>query len=320
MVGLAFIGTGNVARLHAEAVARLDGAHLVGVWSRSPERVRDFSTAFAVQGYRSLEEMLADEAVDAVAVLTSAPGHYGAAMQALGAGKHVLIEKPIAGSVAEIENLKKAAGDADRLCVPIHNYIYDPRLREAKRRLAAGDFGRLGSFWLIYNQKHDADTDMSNDALFHELLIHHAYAAIYFAGRPQRLMASASNIHFNDTKLVDQIMCVVEHDGGTISNLWGSMGVDDFTSSPWMVFYKLLGTNGGFEASWGDMRVGEASLPGWDRPAYRDSFYYVHDYFVRECLGNAKPPLSTLDDAITARKMTEAMVASVRTGRKIDLA
>jgi predicted dehydrogenase len=316
---MAFIGTGNVARLHAEAVSRLDAVRFVGAWSRSEEKVRTFSAAFGIRAYRSREELLADDAVDAVVVLTSADSHYEAALESLRAGKHVLVEKPVAGSLAELESLKQATRAANRLCVPIHNYVYDPRLREVKRRLNAGDFGRLSSFWLIYNQKHVADTKMSKETLFHELMVHHAYAAIYFGGPPLRLATSASNIHFSDPSLVDQIMCVVEHEGGVISNLWGSMGVDDFTSSPWTVFYKLLGTNGGFEASWNDMRVGEAKLPGWDRPAYRDSFYHVHEYFVRKCLERGKPPLSTLDDAILALRMTQAMVLSVKTGRKIDV-
>src|SRR5262249_19143086 len=241
---------------HAEALARLEGAHLVGAWSRSPEKVRKFSATLGVQGYQSFEELLADDRIDAVAVLSAADSHYQSALRALRAGKHVLVEKPVAGSVEDIENLKVAAREADKLCMPIHNYIYDPAVREAKRRLAAGDFGGLASFWLIYNQKHDAAMRMTEHALFHELLVHHAYAAIYFAGRPLKLMASASNIHFTDRKLVDQVMCVVEHEAGTVSNLWGSMGVDDFTSSPWTVFYKLLGTNGGFQASWNDTRVG----------------------------------------------------------------
>jgi hypothetical protein len=197
----------------------------------------------------------------------------------------VLVEKPVAGSLEEIARLNAAA--TRRVCFPSHNYIYDPRLREAKRRLDAGDFGRMSSFWMLYNQKHWANWG-SPDVLIRELMIHHAYSAIYFAGKPLRVSCSASNVFFSNSAFPDQAIAVIEHAGGVISNLWGSFGVDDFTSSPWPVFYKVLGIDGAFQMSWNDSDFGVAKNPGWDKAAYRDSFYYVEDYFVNSCVLKGK--------------------------------
>ncbi len=317
-VRYAFIGAGNVAELHADALRRVDNAELAGVWSRTPGKARDLAARHGATAYERIEDLLADPRIDAVAVLTY-PGsiaEYG--LRCLHAGKHVLLEKPIAGSIEEIEALASAAAAAGRLCVPSHNYIYAPDLREAKARLSAGDFGRLSSFWLIYNQKHPA-TISGASVITREVMVHHAYAAIYFAGAPRRVTASASNVHFADGVSPDQVMAVVEHESGAISNLWASFGVDDFTSSPWNVFYKLLGTAGGFQKSWNESQFGTARLPGWDKAAYRDSFRFTHDYFVNQCLAVGARPLSDLDDAAAALRLIDAVETSLKSGRTIDI-
>ncbi|MBV9704743.1 MAG: Gfo/Idh/MocA family oxidoreductase, partial [Methylobacteriaceae bacterium] len=191
VVGFAFIGTGGVAQLHAEALRRIESARLIGAWSRSAQNVAAFAAKNGTAGYDSLEALLADPAVEAVAVLSPAPSHVEHALACLRAKKHVLIEKPIAATVGEIEQLKAAAAAAGRLCVPAHNYVYAPVLREAKRRITAGDLGRISSFWLIYNQRHVFRPHTAPQAPFRGLMIHHAYAAIYFVGTPLRVSASA---------------------------------------------------------------------------------------------------------------------------------
>jgi predicted dehydrogenase len=318
IVRYAFIGTGNVAELHAEALRHLPNTELVGVWSRTHAKAAAFAGRHNAIAYPRLEDLLNDDRVDAVAVLTY-PGsiaEYGIAC--LQAGKHVLLEKPIAATLDEISALKVAAAAAKRLCVPSHNYIYAPDLREARTRLAAGDFGRLSSFWLIYNQKHPASITGAS-VITREVMVHHAYAAIFFAGAPKRVTALATNVHFADGVSPDQVIAIVEHDNGVISNLWASFGVDDFTSSPWNVFYKLLGTTGGFQKSWNDSQFGLPHLPGWDKAAYRDSFRFTHEFFVNCCLGHGERPLSDLDDAAGALKLIDAVEKSLATKRTIDL-
>ena len=94
-LGIGFLGAGMVANLHAEAVARCAGARLVGLWNRTPARAREKARAFGCASYGSAAELLADPAVDAVHVLTNLETHHALTLQALAAGKHVLVEKPV---------------------------------------------------------------------------------------------------------------------------------------------------------------------------------------------------------------------------------
>ena len=95
--------------------------------------------------------------MDAVHVLTPPEGHLAAALAALRAGKHVLVEKPVAQRTADIRRLMRAAERAGCTCMPGHNYIYVPALRRAKALIDAGKLGPIAAFWMLYNLFHDAD-------------------------------------------------------------------------------------------------------------------------------------------------------------------
>lgn len=79
-----------------------------------------------MQSYRTQEELLADPKIDAVCVLTPLNQHKQGALAALRAGKHVFVEKPVGETVNDILELKSAAVKAGRVCMPGHNYIYEP--------------------------------------------------------------------------------------------------------------------------------------------------------------------------------------------------
>ncbi len=306
--------------MHAQAVKQLSEARLLGAHSRNPENVARFAAEFDIQAYRSVDEVLGDPAVEVVSVLTPVKNHTPLALACLEAGKHVLVEKPVAHTVDEIRTLEAAAARAERLCVPAHNYIYAPAIQRAKQLIDQGKLGKLSSLWMIYNEKHPAAmADGRPELLLRELHAHHAYVLLFLGGRPIRVSAAASNVHFDDKKSNDQAMIVCEMPGGAIGNLWGSFGADDNTSSPWTVYYKVLGTEGGVTYSWDDVRYGDAPLPGWDRAAYRDSFLYTYEYFLTRCLEKGEPPLSSLGDAAAALRIIEASEESVAEGRFVDV-
>ena len=309
-IGIAFIGTGGVAHMHAAAVKQLPQARLVGAYSRNPENVTAFADRFGSRRYGALDELLEDPSVDVVSVLTPVPQHVSLSLKCLEAGKHVLVEKPVGQTAEEIHKLKSAAERADRICMPVHNYIYSPPIRRAKELIAQGKLGKLSSLWMFYNQKHPADSGRP-DVLWRELHVHHAYVTLFLAGRPTRVGALASNIHFDDKASNDQGMILCELPDGVIANLWGSFGVDDKTSSPWTVVYKVLGTEGGITHSWNDCYYGDTSVPGWDLAGYRDSFLFVYEYLLTRCLEKGDPPLSTLDDALDALRLIEATEESI---------
>jgi predicted dehydrogenase len=88
-------------------------------------------------------ELIADPDIDAVAIATPIFSHYELAKAALGAGKHVLVEKPLTPSVAEAEDLAERASRAGRVLMVDHTFVYTPAVRKIREVIAAGELGRV---------------------------------------------------------------------------------------------------------------------------------------------------------------------------------
>ena len=104
------VGTGGVARQFAADLALLPDASLIGVCSRDLEKAKAFQTEFrAERPYSDLDAMLADPGIDLIYIATPNALHAEQALRAIAAGKSVLVEKPLATSVADAERIGREA-------------------------------------------------------------------------------------------------------------------------------------------------------------------------------------------------------------------
>ena len=145
VAGLGMMGRNHV-RVWDEAV---DGVELVAVADPEPEAVRRASHGRTARGYASAEEMLAAESLDLLSIVAPTSLHLPIALAALNAGTHVLVEKPIAASREEAEQMIAAAGRAGRMLTVGHIERFNPAILELRRRLAAGEGGKLYFFNLM---------------------------------------------------------------------------------------------------------------------------------------------------------------------------
>lgn len=119
-----FIGAGEISILHAIALHEIPNAELVGLWNRTPERAIKRAQEEQCQRYETAEALVNDPAIDAVIINTNQETHLKYARLVMEAGKHVLVEKPLAITVAEVEEMKAIAEKTGVLCVPGHNMIH----------------------------------------------------------------------------------------------------------------------------------------------------------------------------------------------------
>lgn len=125
-IGLA--GTGHWARIaHAPALAAADGVTFAGVWGRHPERTASLADEFAVRPYASFEELLAD--VDAVEFSVPPDVQAELATAAASAGKHLLLEKPIALDAAGGRALTDAVAGSGVATVVFFTHLFRPETR-----------------------------------------------------------------------------------------------------------------------------------------------------------------------------------------------
>jgi protoporphyrinogen oxidase/predicted dehydrogenase len=90
-----------------------------------------------------IDELLRDDELDAVAIATPVSTHHGLALSALKAGKHVFVEKPLAGSSDEVLELTDVAEDRDLVLMPGHTFLYSPPVTTIKALIDSGELGEI---------------------------------------------------------------------------------------------------------------------------------------------------------------------------------
>jgi predicted dehydrogenase len=316
-VGVAFIGAGIVAEMHGRGLAATPGARLVGVYDPNIPQAKNITKKFGGRIYKNLDDVLADKSVEAVHVLTPTNQHVPVALKAMQSGKHVLVEKPVAMAIRDIHRLQTAAQKYQRVCMPAHNYIYVPSLQRAKRLVAEKKLGQIAALWILYNIYHtDKIAAQCGSGVLRAICIHHAYSLLYLLGRPTRVSATLTNTAHPKIKFQDQAAITCELPKGILAHLWCSFAVDDPTSDPWTVLYKVLGTRGGLTYSWNEVQFDDEGGPAWGLPCYEDGFRGEIDHFINHAIRHNEEPLSTLSDAADALKLIEAAERSAGSGKK----
>ena len=146
VVGLGYWGP-NLAR----NFAALPGSELAWCCDGDPAARDRFAAAFrGTQFTADLDDLLADERLDAVALATPVPTHAALAERVLAAGKHCFVEKPLAQTVADAERTVAAAAAAGRILMVGHLLEYHPGLRKLKE---LADAGELGDIHYIYGNR-----------------------------------------------------------------------------------------------------------------------------------------------------------------------
>ena len=140
------VGTGDVSRSIASDLRLLDPAGLAATCSRSVGRARDLANEFGFQhAHGSIEEFLADDAVDIVYIGTPHSTHADLAIRALQAGKHVLIEKPLGISEAEVQRVADVARSAGRFVMEGMWMKFHAYYRAMLDDVRAGSIGQVTS-------------------------------------------------------------------------------------------------------------------------------------------------------------------------------
>src|SRR5262249_7474728 len=120
----------------------LDGARLVAIADSDPETARRVGERHGVTAYVDHRELLERERPEAVSVVVPTSGHCAVVMDALDAGCHVLVGKPIASRVEEGERMTAAARSRGRVLTVGHIERFNPAILELRQRLESGALGR----------------------------------------------------------------------------------------------------------------------------------------------------------------------------------
>jgi len=225
-LGWGVVGTGDVSRYLSSDLAMLDSASRVAVSSRSLNAAEAFAADLGFgRGVGSLDDLLADAGVDIVYIGTPHSTHVDIGIAALEAGKHVLIEKPLGVTVADIARLASAARSSRRFAMEAMWMKFHPYYRALLEEVHGGSIGRVGSvrasFGLPFGEpRSDRWSAQRSSSTLLDQGIYPVTLALDLLGEPTSVSSSA---RIRDDGVDLTVHATLEFAGGRQAQLAASM-------------------------------------------------------------------------------------------------
>ncbi|HET7274298.1 MAG TPA: Gfo/Idh/MocA family oxidoreductase [Longimicrobiaceae bacterium] len=205
------VGVGSLGFHHARILRDVSGAAMVGVFDADPERARTVADELEVRAFGSLDEFL--DVVEAAVIAVPTTDHAAVALRALDRGVHLLIEKPIAATIAEADEIVRVADSAGVLVATGHVERFNEALRACEPYLDSPQFiesHRLAPFG-------PRGTDV---AVVLDLMIHDIDLVLSLAGMPVQDVAAVGVPVL--TPNVDIANARLSFEGGAVANITAS--------------------------------------------------------------------------------------------------
>jgi len=170
----------------------------------------------AVEASDKAESVFQDPEVDGVVIATPVATHFDLTVKALESGKHVLVEKPMATSVKEVEKIGKAASKKKRVAMVGHTFLFNASVRYVKKLI---EFGELGDIRYIYSQRLNLGRIRSDvDALWN-FAPHDISIIQYWLGDPNPVSVVKRGVDFIQEKIDDVVFLNILYPKKIMANI-----------------------------------------------------------------------------------------------------
>ncbi|HYR75229.1 MAG TPA: Gfo/Idh/MocA family oxidoreductase [Pyrinomonadaceae bacterium] len=291
------------------------------------------------QAAESIETVLSDPEIHAVVIATPADSHYQLTKQFLEAGKHVLVEKPLARSTVEADELSELAAKTGKVLMAGHTFLFNPAVRYVKKLL---DQGELGQTYYIYSQRLNLGQVRSDVNAWWNLAPHDVSILLYFMDGELPVSAIGWGVDYIQTGIEDVVFAtltwanrITAHiqvswlDPGKIRRmtLVGSRKMivyDDVSEDKIAIFDKgidrvpRVGQDMAFDHFSNYQllhRTGDVLLPKID---FQEPLKFEASHFL-DCIRNGTTPLTGPKHARDVVAVLEAVEKSLHSGRSVSL-
>jgi predicted dehydrogenase len=215
VIKLAVVGYGYWGPNIVRNVMDRPELELWGLCEMNPERVRKFTARYpGVRTSSDLDEVLADPTVDAVSIATPPATHYPLAKRALEAGKHVLVEKPLATCAAEAEELVELAASRHLTLMPGHTFLYSPAVNKVRELI---DSGELGEIYFVTSSRMNLGI-YQPDGVVNDLAPHDLSILLYWIDRPVTMVSASGSTVFQ-SGVPETAFLTLSFEGGPTANV-----------------------------------------------------------------------------------------------------
>lgn len=143
MLRYAIVGCGHIAKKHVAGIEAVDQAKLVAVCDTDEQRMAEF-IEWGAKTYTSYQALLADKEIDVISICLPTGLHADFTIQAAEAGKHVIVEKPMALNLQDADRMIRACQENDVKLAVVHPNRFRPAVMALRERIESGAFGKIG--------------------------------------------------------------------------------------------------------------------------------------------------------------------------------
>ncbi|QCC57638.1 Gfo/Idh/MocA family oxidoreductase [Natrinema thermotolerans] len=353
-IGVGVVGLGGMGTLHARSVRDL-GAEVVAGADLVPEQRDRFAEEFGARTYETHDDLLEDEAVDAVIVTTPNRFHEPIAVAALEADCDVLVEKPLAHTLESAERIAEAAARADGICMVGFHNRHAASMAMFDEQHARGRFGDLTHVEADYVRRRGVpgpgswftDSELAGGGALLDIGVHALDLALYALDFPD--IAEVSGVTrttfgtseeyadpegFGDNwdaeaetyEVDDSVSAFIRTDDGRTISLEAAWATNREESMD----FKVRGTAAGAQFDIGDtnLRILESGTAGADHYTDVDmtgdsamTGYAEQDaQFLDAVSSGTTPESNTVEEALTVQRVIDAIYRSSESGRSVTLA
>ncbi|MEW6749422.1 MAG: Gfo/Idh/MocA family oxidoreductase [Candidatus Latescibacterota bacterium] len=315
-IGMALIGCGGLARVHAQCVAGIDGARFLAWVDIREEAATGFLNDFGGEyATTDVQRVLRDDRIEAVYIVTRHDSHAPLAIAAAGAGKHILIEKPLALKMEECEAVAEAVDRSGVRMMPAFKMRYYPLIRKAHEFIPQPQ--------VLVGQMMDnrwGDTNWAQDpvqggANVHSQGCHTTDIIRFLAGsEPRRIWAAGGTLTHPGHPCIDQCLASIQFANGHVGSwIQGDASLGPFTSK---FFFELFG--GGRSVQLYDRLRRATFFDGektWTEARDEEEGFQLENEEFIAALRERRQPELTVQDGIQATRMVLAADRAIRTGQ-----
>ena len=331
LIRVGIIGCGLMGYRHGMALHSIRGVRVTAVADPNPEAARALAERFGAAAERSHTDLLGRVDVDAVVIATPDGAHVEPALDAIAAGKHTLLEKPMTMSVAEARRIMQAADAATgRVFQMGHLLRSDPRYAGAAERVRRGDIGDVSHIALRRTSNIGGPRKYGRGVALHfQVSAHDADLLRFVTGlEVERVYAQATSKVLADMDAADSLLAILNLTGGALGLFEESWILPPAVKTSLDGFVEIVGTRGVILVETREQGLLVITEEGYDYP---DTLRYQErdgrggglvreqaESFIAAIEGRAAPR-ATACDGYEAIRICQALADSVAAGAPVSL-
>ncbi|MDO5672540.1 MAG: Gfo/Idh/MocA family oxidoreductase [Actinomycetaceae bacterium] len=225
----AVIGCGKIGHFHAKCYQTLPGSQFVGAVGTRPGRGKEFGAQYGVPGFDSLEELVEETGAQAISICTPHPNHAAVAVEAVRLGLHIAVEKPLASTLADCDQIIAAANKANIVGTTIcQRRFYRPAMR-VKQAIDAGKLGQpiLGTVNMLGWRDMDyyrsdpwrGTWEGEGGGVLVNQAPHQLDMLLWFMGPIKEVVATWDTLNHPELEVDDTAMALIRFRSGAVGNI-----------------------------------------------------------------------------------------------------